>query len=92
MNGKAVQLRIKGRVQGVGYRYSALSEASRLGLAGWVRNESDGSVSVYCEGKGKDVDAFISWCRKGPPSSRVISVDEKKLPFRGAFSRFTIDY
>lgn len=86
MDRKAVQLKIEGRVQGVGFRYSALREAGRLGLGGWVRNESDGSVSAYCEGFEKDVDAFVSWCRKGPPSSRVISVDIKKLPFRGVYS------
>lgn len=88
----AVQLRIEGRVQGVGFRYSALSAANRNHLAGWVRNERDGSVSAYCEGSEADVNTFVAWCKKGPPSAHVTSVDIKKLPFRGVFSRFTIEY
>jgi len=92
MNRSAAQLRIEGRVQGVGFRYSALKEASSLGLGGWVRNEADGSVSAYCEGEASSVDKFVSWCRKGPPSAFVTGVRIKKLPFRGVYSKFTIDY
>ena len=88
----AVQLRIEGRVQGVGFRYSALSAANRNHLAGWVRNEMDGSVSAFCEGTASDVDAFVSWCKKGPPFAHVTSVGIKKLPCRGVYSRFTIEY
>ena len=92
MDRKAVQLRIEGRVQGVGFRYSALKVALRYGVSGWVRNETDGTVSAYCEGSGAAVDAFVSWCRKGPSCSRVTRVAIKKLPFQGVYSKFIIDY
>ena len=64
--------RVKGMVQGVGFRYSALNKARSLGLRGWVRNEPDGSVSTRFEGPEKDVNAFISWLNTGP-SSAVVS-------------------
>lgn len=92
MNKKAVQLRIEGRVQGVGFRYSVQSIAARLGISGWVKNEYDGSVSVFCEGDASKIDTFIRWCRKGPSYSRVSRVDIKILPYRGVYSGFTIDY
>ncbi len=92
MNRSAAQLRIEGRVQGVGFRYSAVRAAARYNVKGWVRNEFDGSVSAYCEGKDSDVESFIQWCRKGPPSAHVTNTSVKKLPFRGVYSRFQIEY
>nr|BCX00791.1 MAG: acylphosphatase [Bacteroidota bacterium] len=68
---KAVQVRIFGRVQGVGFRYGALKRAHSLGLSGWVRNEPDGSVSLLLIGEPEAVEQMLSWCREGPPMARV---------------------
>ena len=92
MSKKAVQLSICGRVQGVGFRYSTLSAALKLGVSGWVRNEYDSTVTVLCEGDTSLVDAFIRWCRKGPPSAHVTGVEIKTVPYRGVYSRFSIEY
>jgi acylphosphatase len=64
-------LKITGRVQGVGFRYSAQNEAVRLGLSGIVRNMSDGSVYLEIEGTPSQVNAMISWCNTGPRMARV---------------------
>lgn len=67
-------LRVRGRVQGVGYRWSLCAEAQRLGLSGWVRNRSDGSVEALVGGPAEAVDALILWARRGPPMARVDSI------------------
>ncbi len=68
-------LRIRGRVQGVGYRAAARAEAVRLGLAGWVRNRADGSVEALAHGPATTIDRFAKWCRHGPPAARVSEVE-----------------
>ena len=70
----ATRLRISGRVQGVGFRYALQSEARRLGLAGWVRNRSDGSVEALAQGAPQSLDALTAWARRGPAAARVSSV------------------
>ena len=72
---KAVSLRIRGRVQGVYYRGSAQDEAQRLGIAGFARNETDGSVTAFAQGEDAAVDEFIAWCRRGPRGAHVTQVD-----------------
>lgn len=69
------RLRIRGRVQGVGYRYWAVGRARALGLRGWVRNRSDGSVEAVADGPQDALDAFIAACQVGPRAARVTSVD-----------------
>jgi acylphosphatase len=68
-------IRIAGRVQGVFYRASARAEADRLGLRGFVRNESDGSVYAEAEGEREALDRFVAWCRVGPAHARVDHVE-----------------
>jgi acylphosphatase len=67
-------LRIAGRVQGVGFRYSLHGEAKARGVAGWVRNRRDGSVEALLQGEAAAVDAVIAWARRGPPAARVEDV------------------
>lgn len=66
---------VDGRVQGVYYRASTQEQARALGLRGWVRNLPDGRVELRAQGTRDRVEALIAWCRKGPPSARVTSVD-----------------
>ena len=68
------RLRIHGAVQGVGFRWSLHREAARLGLSGWVRNRSDGTVEAVVAGDAPAVDEIVAWSRRGPPSARVTSV------------------
>jgi acylphosphatase len=64
-------LRISGRVQGVGYRWSLCAEARARSLTGWVRNCRDGSVEAVLCGSPEAVEALTSWARSGPPGARV---------------------
>lgn len=66
---------IAGRVQGVGYRYSTMDEAARLGVKGWVRNVPDGRVEAVFEGSRNTVESMIRWCHQGPTTARVKNVE-----------------
>lgn len=68
------RLLITGRVQGVGFRYALQDEAERLGLTGWVRNRSDGSVEALAQGAPQALEALAAWARRGPPAARVAEV------------------
>ena len=68
---RAVRLVVSGRVQGVGFRWWTIAEAKRLGLDGWVRNRSDGTVEAVVAGPAEEVDRMIVLCRQGPVSARV---------------------
>ena len=70
MSREAMRLIIEGRVQGVGYRWWAVREATALGLDGWVRNRRDGSVEAYAVGRPAALDALVAWAETGPPAAR----------------------
>ena len=70
-----LRLRIEGSVQGVGYRFFAVDEARKLGLDGWIRNRSDGSVEALVSGPTKHVESFVAVCMRGPSGARVTNVD-----------------
>ncbi len=73
----SVRVRIEGRVQGVWYRGWTMAEANRLGLSGWVRNRSDGSVEALFSGPADRVKAMVEACRRGPPAAQVTRVTEE---------------
>ena len=81
---------VSGRVQGVFYRASAMEEAQRLRLTGWVMNLPDGRVEAVVEGPGDAVDEFVAWCRRGPPSARVDDVEVQYGPATGEFATFQV--
>ncbi len=87
-----VWLRIRGRVQGVGFRFSALDEAQRLGLTGWVRNTPTGDVEVTAEGETQHLQRFVTWCHAGPPGALVRNLEQQWLPHTGEFDSFRIAY
>ena len=84
---KRVRVRIHGRVQGVFFRAETRARAESLGLAGWVRNEPDGSVEALFEGDPERVDSMVEWCRRGPSGAHVDEVEvfdeEAGRPERG---------
>ena len=73
----ALRLMIFGRVQGVGYRAFVAEEGRRLGVTGWVRNRSDGSVEAVVSGDGRAVAAMLAACRRGPRFSAVERIEEE---------------
>lgn len=79
-------MRVTGRVQGVFYRRYAVEEARRLGVAGWVSNEPDGSVLTHVEGAAAAVEAMVAWCRGGSPAADVQQVDVEDVEPEGAAS------
>ena len=66
---------ISGRVQGVWFRDSVRRLAESRGVAGWARNQLDGSVEVWVEGPPATVEAVVEFCRKGPPRAVVQAVE-----------------
>ena len=75
---------VKGRVQGVGFRWSARSRAGELGLTGWVRNLPDRRVELCFQGELGAVDEMEDWCRTGSPYARVTSFSaSEELPVDG---------
>jgi acylphosphatase len=66
---------VHGNVQGVFFRDSARREAEKLGVAGWITNNSDGTVEAVFEGDGDAVDSMLSFCREGPSRADVERVE-----------------
>jgi len=83
---EARHLIITGLVQGVGYRYSMVREAQRLGVTGWVRNRSDGSVEAVIEGAPEALAAMLNWARRGPSGAEVEHVEVELA--EGGYSSF----
>jgi acylphosphatase len=85
-----VQLIIAGRVQGVYFRASAVSEAQKLGLTGWVKNRPDGSVQAVAEGPREKLDQLIAWCHQGPGGAKATSANVQWAEAQNAFLGFAI--
>jgi acylphosphatase len=71
----ARRLVVRGRVQGVGYRYAMVGIAQNAGVDGWVRNLPDGTVEAFLQGDGAAVLAVVAWCERGPAGAKVSAVD-----------------
>ncbi len=82
----AKHLKISGRVQGVGFRYSMSEEAERLGVTGWVRNRRDGTVEAVIDGAPDAVEVVLAWARRGPRGAHVTEVRVAEVPEN--FERF----
>ncbi|WP_295791016.1 acylphosphatase [uncultured Microbacterium sp.] len=72
---RTVTITVSGRVQGVGFRYALQHEATRRGIAGWVRNLRDGRVEARLAGDADAVEDVIAWAHEGPPAAAVDDVD-----------------
>jgi acylphosphatase len=75
---KQFEITVHGRVQGVGFRYAALTQARSLGLKGWVENRPDGTVLAMINGSQQACDHFVRWCHTGSGYSWVDHVDIKE--------------
>ena len=82
----ALQLQIRGRVQGIGYRAAMLDKAVELGITGWVRNRRDGSVEAVVSGNQDALRAIRAWAHNGPSLALVTSVTVTDA--EGAFATF----
>jgi acylphosphatase len=89
---KAFHAFARGRVQGVGFRYSAIHEARRLGLFGTVKNCEDGSVEVIAEGDSDRLQRFVSWLRQGPHAAHVRELDVSDIPYCGTYKSFDVEF
>ncbi len=83
---------VRGRVQGVGYRYAAQERALGLGLAGYVRNRWDGTVEVVAEGARDRLDLFVRWLHRGPRLAQVTEVELTWEPPTGGFDTFEVRF
>ncbi|NOY81051.1 MAG: acylphosphatase [Kiritimatiellaeota bacterium] len=89
----ACRVRVQGRVTGVGFRFSALREAGRIGgLAGYVRNVDPRTVECVVQGDPERVAAMAAWLHRGPPSAVVLNVQVNDLPVSPDLPPFRIVY
>jgi len=85
-----LEVTVRGRVQGVGFRYYVLRIAARQGLTGWVANEPDGSVRCVVEGPPDELDRIEELLRRGPTGAIVDVVQVVRMPATGRFDRFEV--
>ena len=85
----AQHLVIRGRVQGVGYRYAMTEVAEALGVTGWVRNRRDGTVEAVIQGEDELVERLVAWCRRGPVGADVAALAAEPHAVDPALDGFT---
>ena len=86
---KHLKLTITGRVQRVGFRFSAMETAYRFSIHGFVMNSGYNSVAIEAEGTVENLEMFVAWCRKGPLGAKVDSVEIQEAPLKN-FTSFEI--
>ncbi len=86
---QAYKITVKGRVQGVGFRYWVSIQAKHLGIKGTIRNRADYSVEIIAEADKKDIDEFLSCLKDGHPIARVEELLVKEIQVR-AYKNFSI--
>src|ERR1700690_3772601 len=88
---EALRFVVRGRVQGVGFRWFVEREAHILGIAGWVRNNADGSVEVFAQGTRDQLSGLKSRLREGPRAARVDAVEVSEASTAAGVSSFRIE-
>ncbi len=83
---------VRGRVQGVGYRFFTQRTALELGIKGYVRNLPDGTVEVVAEGSPGAMEKFIQELREGPPLAIVEDMEVQEIPPDEEFETFEVRY
>ena len=75
---KHLDIKVRGKVQGVFYRATTKAVADQLGVKGFVSNEADGSVYIEAEGDAPMIEEFLAWCHEGPDRARVEQVESSE--------------
>ena len=83
MDKKHFEIRLNGKVQGVGFRYSAKEEADKLNIYGYARNLRDGSVVIVVEGQDSSINQFIKWLKSSPGLSEVKESEINESEIKG---------
>lgn len=91
MQEKCAGISIKGRVQGVGFRYQTENAAKKFGIKGFVKNMPDGSVYIEACGQNRNIELFLDWCKKGPLLANVTKVHSNEISFKN-YDGFSIRY
>lgn len=89
---KSLEIRIKGEVQGVGFRQWAVQQARLMGIRGYVRNLPEGSVEVLAIGDPQVLNQFCGMLRQGPMSAQVDTLDAKEVQEPPNYDTFRIRY
>lgn len=87
---QALELKLSGLVQGVGFRYRTWQHAIALGLQGWVKNNADGTVSIWAEGSRGRLRAFLDWCYTGGGLARVERIESGWRAATNSYHDFSI--
>jgi len=80
---------VRGRVQGVGFRYSMVEAAQAMNVTGWTRNRVDGTVEAVVQGDTADVERLIVWSKRGPSAARVTAVEVSDASVDSALTGFS---
>jgi acylphosphatase len=89
---KALTARVHGRVQGVGFRFSAARVARSFSVRGAVANRPDGSVEVVAEGTPENLARLVAWLQKGPPGARVRNVEIEWIAVSDRYADFDVEF
>jgi len=84
----AKRIVIRGRVQGVGFRFSLVDIARDMDVTGWVRNRFDGTVEALVQGEPTAIERVVDWCRRGPPGARVTEIEVSDVPADASLTDF----
>lgn len=87
---KQIEAIVKGRVQGVSFRYYTRLTAERLGAVGWVANRRDGTVQVVAQADEKTLQAFVDFLHEGSPAARVDQVEVTWMEPEDSFTQFRV--
>jgi acylphosphatase len=86
------EIKVTGRVQGVGFRFFTEHNAKLLNIKGWVKNTRDGGVLAIAQGSSENMKLFLEKLRTGPPLSRVDKLDVVRNNILEEFSNFRIEF
>jgi len=86
------EIKVTGRVQGVGFRHYTRLKANEFDIKGWVRNTVDGGVKIVAKGEETDMETFIDFLRIGPVLSRVDKITKVKIEYPGEFDNFSVKF
>ena len=83
---------VSGYVQGVAFRYTAIRQANRLSVTGWVKNLRDGRVELILEGEEASVREMLDWCYHGPRGAHVKEVYTESCSYTSRYTTFEVRF